>query len=89
MPNSRQKGKRGELEIARILRDYGYRDCRRGQQYSGGKWRCRCGWPSWDTYRGKTERDLISMLRLTRQRRIPKEMFSQWLCTARMTANGW
>lgn len=35
MPNSRQKGKRGELEIARILRDYGYRDCRRGQQYSG------------------------------------------------------
>lgn len=35
MPNSRQKGKRGELEIARILRDYGYKDCRRGQQYSG------------------------------------------------------
>lgn len=35
MPNSRQKGKRGELEIARIFRDYGYRDCRRGQQYSG------------------------------------------------------
>ena len=32
--NSRQKGKRGELELARQLRDYGY-DCRRGQQYCG------------------------------------------------------
>lgn len=34
-PNGRQKGKRGELEVARILRDYGYRKCRRGQQYCG------------------------------------------------------
>lgn len=33
--NSRKKGKTGELEIAAILRDYGY-DCRRGQQYCGG-----------------------------------------------------
>lgn len=32
--NSRQKGKRGELELAKVLRDYGY-DCRRGQQYCG------------------------------------------------------
>lgn len=32
--NSRQKGKRGELELARQLREYGY-DCRRGQQYCG------------------------------------------------------
>lgn len=32
--NSREKGKRGELELARELREYGY-DCRRGQQYSG------------------------------------------------------
>lgn len=34
MINSRDKGKRGELELARKLREYGY-DCRRGQQYSG------------------------------------------------------
>lgn len=34
MTNSRRKGKEGELELARILRDYGY-DARRGQQYSG------------------------------------------------------
>lgn len=34
MTNSRDKGKRGELEIAKILRNYGY-DARRGQQYSG------------------------------------------------------
>lgn len=32
---SRDKGKRGELEIASILRSYGY-DCKRGQQYHGG-----------------------------------------------------
>lgn len=32
--NSRNKGKAGELEAARLLREYGY-DARRGQQYSG------------------------------------------------------
>lgn len=30
----REKGKKGERELAGILRDYGY-DCRRGQQYCG------------------------------------------------------
>lgn len=33
--NSRQKGKRGELELSRFLRDRGY-DARRGAQYKGG-----------------------------------------------------
>jgi len=32
--NSRDKGKRGELELAHILQGYGY-DARRGQQYCG------------------------------------------------------
>ena len=32
--NSRQKGKRGELELAHILKTYGY-EARRGQQYCG------------------------------------------------------
>ena len=32
--NSRSKGRRGEQELAKKLREYGY-DCRRGQQYSG------------------------------------------------------
>ena len=32
--NSRQKGKGGELELAKLLRAYGY-NARRGQQYSG------------------------------------------------------
>lgn len=32
--NSRKKGKGGELELARILREHGY-TARRGQQYSG------------------------------------------------------
>lgn len=32
--NSRQKGARGERELANVLKEYGY-DTRRGQQYSG------------------------------------------------------
>ena len=32
--NSREKGKRGERELASVLRYYGY-DTRRGQQFSG------------------------------------------------------
>lgn len=32
--NSRDKGKRGELEAAHLLQNYGY-DTRRGQQFSG------------------------------------------------------
>lgn len=32
--NSRQKGKRGELELSHLLQAYGYKT-RRGQQYSG------------------------------------------------------
>jgi hypothetical protein len=32
--NSRNKGKTGELELAQVLRGYGY-DCRRGQQFCG------------------------------------------------------
>ena len=32
--NSRNKSKRGELELAAILREYGF-DARRGQQYCG------------------------------------------------------
>lgn len=33
--NSRQKGKRGELELAKILREHGFA-ARRGQQFKGG-----------------------------------------------------
>ena len=32
--NSRNKGKNGELELCRTLREYGF-ECRRGQQYCG------------------------------------------------------
>lgn len=34
MTNSREKGAKGERELARKFREYGY-DCRRGQQYCG------------------------------------------------------
>jgi Holliday junction resolvase len=33
--NAKQKGKRGELELANTLKKYGFEECRRGQQYSG------------------------------------------------------
>lgn len=33
--NSKRKGKEGELELARLLRSYGFLDCRRSQQYCG------------------------------------------------------
>ena len=33
---SREKGKRGEREVAKILRDHGYNDARRGVQFHGG-----------------------------------------------------
>lgn len=32
--NSREKGKRGELQAAKVLKEYGY-ETRRGQQFSG------------------------------------------------------
>lgn len=35
MVNSRQKGKRGELEFAEVLRNAGFLDARRGQQFAG------------------------------------------------------
>ena len=33
--NSKQKGNAGEREIAKILREYGYEESRRGVQYCG------------------------------------------------------
>lgn len=35
MTNSREKGARGERELAKILREHGYAGARRGVQYSG------------------------------------------------------
>lgn len=34
--NGNQKGKRGERELAALLREHGYEEARRGQQFSGG-----------------------------------------------------
>lgn len=35
MVNSRAKGKRGELEWAKVCREHGYGEARRGQQFCG------------------------------------------------------
>lgn len=37
MTNSRQKGKRGELELVHKLHDLGFPNARRGQQFKGTK----------------------------------------------------
>lgn len=34
--NSRTKGKQGELELAKYLREHGYGEAKRGQQFKGG-----------------------------------------------------
>ena len=36
LTNSRRKGAVGEREIAKYLRDHGFTEARRGQQYKGG-----------------------------------------------------
>lgn len=36
MPNSREKGKRGEREVANLLKQWGYDEAHRGQQFHGG-----------------------------------------------------
>jgi len=36
MINSRNKGKVGELELAALLKEHGYADAHRGQQFKGG-----------------------------------------------------
>lgn len=33
--NSRQKGARGERELSNVLKGYGFKECRRGQQFCG------------------------------------------------------
>lgn len=35
MINSKQKGKKGELELANLLKEYGFEKARRSQQYAG------------------------------------------------------
>src|SRR5689334_11834933 len=35
--NSNRKGKEGEKELARVLREHGFSDARRGVQYQGGE----------------------------------------------------
>ena len=37
MVNGKQKGKKGELEVAKIFKDNGFKNTRRSQQYSGDK----------------------------------------------------
>ena len=34
--NSKEKGKRAEREVAALLREYGFTNAKRGQQYHGG-----------------------------------------------------
>lgn len=48
--NSNQKGKKGERELAAILKSYGYEDSRRGQQYCGSNGDADVVWSSGNSY---------------------------------------
>lgn len=59
MVHSRNKGARGEREIARILLEYGYLEAKRGQQRSGLEQADVIGLPGWHVESKRTERPVL------------------------------
>ncbi len=94
--NSNRKGKIGELEFAKLCRDNGYKDCRRGQQYNGLEGEDVVGLPNVHIEVKRTERfkiyDAIEQVkRDTKDDRLPivahRRNESEWLVV--MTAKDW
>lgn len=54
--NSRQKGKRGELELAHYLKDHGYKNARRSVQYNGKAENAKCDVLGLDGYHVECKR---------------------------------
>lgn len=87
---SKEKGKRGERELASVLRNYGY-DCRRGEQYSGGNGDADViGLPGIHIECKRVERlDLLSAVEQSKRDALPGEIpavfhrknQSEWLVT--------
>ena len=80
--NSRSKGAKGERELAKILREYGY-PCRRGQQYSGANGDADVvGFPN-------IHIEVKCRERLEIYSAMPRMVKSLLYSTARTIVNGW
>ena len=92
----REKGKRGERELAGILRNYGYH-CQRGQQYSGANGDADViGLPEIHIECKRVERlDLLAAMEQSKRDALPGELpavfhrknRSEWLVT--MPLDNW
>lgn len=92
--NSRQKGARGERELARRFREQGY-DCRRGQQYNGLEGEDVVGLPGIHVECKRTERfhlyDAVDQAKRDANGKIPvvfhRKNNSEWVSV--MTLDDW
>ncbi len=89
--NSKEKGKKGEREFAKVCREYGY-DCRRGQQYNGLEGEDVVGLPGVHVEVKRVERlnihDAVGQAVRDSQGKIPivahRKNHSSWLVTMRV-----
>lgn len=92
--NSRQKGARGERELAKRFREQGY-DCRRGQQYNGLEGEDVVGLPGVHVECKRTERfhlyDAVDQAKRDANGKIPvvfhRKNNSEWVSV--MTLDDW
>ena len=92
--NSRQKGARGERELARRFQEQGY-DCRRGQQYNGLEGEDVVGLPGVHVECKRTERfhlyDAVDQAKRDASGKIPvvfhRKNNSEWVSV--MTLDDW
>lgn len=95
MVNSKQKGARGEREWARVCRDEGYGNARRGQQYNGLEGEDVVGLPGIHNEVKRVERlniyDAIAQAKADANGKIPivahRKNNCEWLVT--MRAEDW
>ena len=96
MTNSRRKGAKGELEIAKILRDYGWK-AHRAQQYKGSKDSadviCELPIPLYVEVKRREKLELYKWMEVCNSERGPDDLpvifhrkdKEKWLCTLRLS----
>ncbi len=95
MVNSKQKGARGEREWAKVCRDEGYSNARRGQQYNGLEGEDVVGLPGIHNEVKRVQRlniyDAMAQAKADADGKIPivahRKNHCEWLVT--MTAEDW
>lgn len=87
--NSNQKGKKGERELAAILKSYGYEDSRRGQQYCGSNGDADVvGLPGIHIECKRVEK-LNTMMPWNNQRMMQELVKRRLSCIGRIEKSGW